>query len=76
MSEEQNLNPSSTTIVDRTAFSVGTLSDEGDEKVYWQLRTPSERLLAIELTRQYVYGYVGTTPRLQRILEVAKLGAG
>ncbi len=43
--------------VDRTAFSVASLSDESDEVAYWLTKTPQERLQGIELMRQIVYGY-------------------
>ena len=59
--------------LDRSAFSVGSISDPSDEIAYWQSRTPEERLMAVELYRQIVYGYDPATTRLQRILEIAKL---
>jgi len=59
--------------VDRTAFSVASLSDESDEKAYWLSRTARERWQAIELIRQVVYGYTLPSARLQRVLEVAQL---
>ena len=59
--------------LDRSAFSVGSLSDEPDEKAYWQSKTPLERLEALELMRQIIYGYNPATTRLQRILEIAEL---
>lgn len=59
--------------VDRDAFSVTTLdAQDKEEKIYWQNKTPQERLEAIETTRQIIYGYDPATTRLQRILEVAK----
>jgi hypothetical protein len=36
-------------------------------------KTPCERLQAVELMRQIVYGYDPSTTRLQRVLEVAQL---
>ena len=62
--------------LDRSAFSIGSLSDDMDEKEYWLKRTPAERLEASELMRQIVYGYDPTTTRLQRILEIAELKPG
>lgn len=59
--------------VDKTAFSVTSLSDELDEKDYWLSKTPYERLEAIELMRQIIYGYSPSTTRLQRVLTVAQL---
>ena len=62
--------------VDRNYFSVGTLDEESDERQYWLTKTPVERLLAVELTRQVIYGYAGATPGLQRVLEIAALQPG
>ncbi len=59
--------------VDRTVISYGTLEDEGDERAYWHARTPDERLEALELMRQILYGYDPATERLQRVLEYAEL---
>lgn len=59
--------------LDRTAFSVISLAEQDeDEKRYWRARTPHERLQAIEVTRQIIYGYNPSSTRLQRILEVAE----
>jgi len=63
-------------MVDRTAFSVASLADESDEKAYWLSRTPEERLEALEIMRQIVYGYDPTTTRFQRILEIAQRASG
>ena len=59
--------------LDKTAFSVTSLREEGDDRAYWLSRTPLERLEAAELMRQVNYGYDPTTARLQRVLEVVKL---
>ena len=59
--------------MDKSVLSVIALSDESDEKEYWQAKTPQERLEAVELMRQINYGYEPTTTRLQRVLEVAQL---
>ena len=59
--------------MDKTAFSVTTLSEKSDDKEYWHAKTPQERLEAVELMRQINYGYDPTTIRLQRVLEVAQL---
>ena len=57
--------------VDRTALSVVRLEDSNDNS-YWWSRSPSERLDAIEINRQIVYGYGPTPPRLQRVLEIVR----
>ncbi len=56
--------------VDRTVMTVTDLG-HNDEDRYWWSRTPLERLKAIEINRQVVYGYQNNPPRLQRLLEVA-----
>ena len=60
--------------MDKTAFSVGSLSDESDERAFWAARTPQERLAALEFLRAVSYGYGPSTARLQRGLTVAQLG--
>jgi len=61
--------------MDKTAFSVASLFDESDEKTYWLSKTPYERLQAVELMRQVIYGYKPASIRLQRFFEVAQLKA-
>jgi hypothetical protein len=58
--------------IDKKAFSVGPLLGPSDEKAYWLSKTPQERLQALELMRQIVYGYDPVTTRLQRVFEVAQ----
>jgi len=55
--------------VDRSALSVVDLHDVSDD-VYWRSRSLAERLEAIEINRQIVYGYGPTHTRLQRVFEV------
>jgi hypothetical protein len=62
--------------IDKTAFSTGSLLDPSDEKAYWLSKTPKERLQAVELMRQIVYGYDPSTTRLQRVLETAQRPQG
>ena len=59
--------------VDRTAFSVVSLSEADDDKAYWRSKSVFERLQAVELMRQVIYGYQPASGRLQRIFEVAEL---
>jgi hypothetical protein len=61
------------TKLDRTHFSVAKLGDS-DEKAYWLSKSPAERLEAVELMRQMIYGYDPARDRLQRILTVVRLG--
>lgn len=58
--------------LDKTAFEVISLFDESDDKRYWHKKSPSERLRALELMRQIIYGYDPTSIRLQRVLEVTQ----
>jgi len=58
--------------MDKTAFSVASLHDDPDERAYWLSRTPHERLQAVELMRQVVYGYDPASERLQRVFEVTQ----
>ncbi len=62
--------------IDKTALSAGSLLEPSDEKSYWLSKTPDERLQALELMRQIVYGYDPSTTRLQRVLEIAQRPQG
>jgi hypothetical protein len=62
--------------MDKTAFSVGSLEDEGNEKAFWQSKSYEERLVAVELMRQIAYGYDPSTIRLQRVLAVTEREPG
>lgn len=55
--------------VDRSVITVTDLK-HNDENQYWWSRTPLERLEAIEINRQAVYGYRDNPPRFQRLLEI------
>lgn len=59
--------------MDKTAFSVSSIDDESDEKHYWLSKPPVERMHAVELMRQVLYGYNPVTARLQRVFETAEL---
>ncbi len=67
------MNSVSTIKMDKTHFSVSSLTEESDDKAYWHSKTPEERMEMLELLRQINYGYDPTTARLQRILEVVEL---
>jgi len=47
--------------INKTAFTVASLSEPSDEKTYWLSKTPYERLEAVELMRQIIYGYNPST---------------
>lgn len=57
--------------VRRDVFKVTSLSCRSDDKEYWLSKTPEERLEAVELMRQIIYGDEAAK-RLQRVLEVAQ----
>lgn len=59
--------------LDKTVFSVASLTDESDEKAFWLSRSHHERLQAIELMRQNIYGYDPASTRLQRVLTITEL---
>ena len=61
--------------IDRSAFSVVKLSeaDEADRQ-YWLSKTPLERLEAMELIRQVIYGYDPAAARMERTLTLGRLG--
>ena len=59
--------------MDKSVFEVDVLENQGNERNYWWSKTPAERMQALELMRQIIYGYDPATTRLQRILEVAQL---
>lgn len=58
--------------MDKTAFSVASLHEPPDDLQYWLSKTPQERLEAVELTRQVLYGYNPATARLQPVFEIAE----
>ena len=59
--------------IDKSAFSIGSIHDEGDEKEYWLSKSPQERIEAIEIMWQIIYGYNPSTNRLQRFFEITEL---
>jgi hypothetical protein len=61
--------------LNRSAFSVASLTDESDEKAYWFARTPYERLRQVEILRRINYGYRAAS-RLQRVLEITERETG
>jgi hypothetical protein len=62
--------------VDKTAFSVANLGDEAEDKAYWRGKSVYERLQAVELNRQVIYGYQPAATGFQRIFTVAEFPAG
>jgi hypothetical protein len=56
--------------LDRSAFQIGSLNDAREELEYWRAKSPEERMEALELMRQIIFGYDPATTRLQRVFEV------
>ena len=67
------MNAVDTARLDRSAFQIGSLGDDREEVEYWRAKTPEERMEALELMRQIIYGYDPATARLQRVFEVVDL---
>jgi hypothetical protein len=57
--------------VRRDVFKITSLFEPSDEKEYWLSKTPEERLEAVELMRQIIYGDEAAK-RLQRVFEVTQ----
>lgn len=62
--------------LDKTTFSVVSLFDNPDDKTFWLSKSPYERLEALEMMRQIIYGYDPFTTRLQRVFEVTQRTSG
>ena len=62
--------------IDRTAFSIASLNDPSDERAYWLSKSPHERLRAVEIMRQILYGYDPSSTRLQRVFTIAQRSSG
>jgi hypothetical protein len=67
------MNPVEGARLDRSAFDIAPLDDTSSDREYWQSRSPQQRMEALELMRQIIYGYDPATTRLQRVFEVAEL---
>jgi hypothetical protein len=57
--------------LDRSAFSVTTLSDPSNNRAYWQSQSPAQRLAAVEQLRQ-LNDDDDPAERLQRAFETAR----
>lgn len=59
--------------IDKNSFSVASFKEqEQEEKTYWHTRSHHERLEALEITRQMIYGYNPDASRLHRVLTVVE----
>jgi len=55
----------------KSFFEISSLTENSDKK-YWKKKTPLERLEALELMRQFIYGYDPANVRFQRFFEIAE----
>jgi hypothetical protein len=60
--------------MDKTPISVVPMDEQGDKVLYWQTHSYEERLAALELLREMLYGKSRVRSRLQRVLSVARFG--
>jgi hypothetical protein len=58
--------------INKASLTIVSGFDEATDKAYWHSKSPIQRLEAIELMRQIIYGYDPSSDRLQRILAVAE----
>ncbi len=58
--------------MNKNIFSVVKDFSEANDLEYWFSLSPLERLEAIELMRQIIYGYDPSSDRLQRVFAVVK----
>lgn len=58
--------------LDKTSLVISSLEEPTDEIVFWSTKSPIERMAAIELMRQIIYGYDPTSTRLQRVLTITQ----
>jgi hypothetical protein len=59
--------------MDRSALEIASIDERESEQQYWRAKSPQERMQALELMRQIIYGYDPATTRLQRVFEVVEL---
>lgn len=58
--------------LDKTNLVISSLEEPTDEIAFWSTKSPAERMAAIELMRQIIYGYDPTSTRLQRVLTITQ----
>jgi hypothetical protein len=59
--------------IDRSALEIAPIDEHQSERRYWRAKSTEDRMQALELMRQIIYGYDPATTRLQRVLEVVEL---
>jgi hypothetical protein len=58
--------------LDKSQIVISSLEEPSDEIAFWSSKSPAERLAAMEIMRQIVYGYNPNSSRLQRVLTIIK----
>lgn len=61
-----------TDAIDKTAFTVATITDPSDLRDFWLSCSPHDRLRVVEFLRRLNYGDYQPSQQLQRILEVVQ----
>ena len=59
--------------LNKDIVKITSLDDIEEEKRYWMLKSPNERIEAIEINRRMIYGRDRVTSRLQRFFEISEL---
>ena len=62
--------------LDRSAFAITSIEEAPEDKQFWIMKTPAERLAVLEFMRQVMYGYDPATARLQRVLTITQRPSG
>lgn len=55
------------------ALILRKIAEKKYDKAFWLSRTPGERMEALEILRQKVYGYDPATARVERVLTIVDL---
>jgi hypothetical protein len=56
--------------MNKTSISIASGFEEANDRDYWHYKSPLQRLEALELMRQIIYGYNPSSDRLQRVLTI------
>jgi hypothetical protein len=57
---------------DPSTMIVTPLVDDPEDRRYWLSKTPLDRLEAVEVMRQIIYGYTPSTARLCKVLKITQ----
>jgi len=67
--DEGRKTPLETFRMDKTAFSVISSKDEGNDKEFWRTQSTAMRLQTLEFMRQAMYGYDPIRDELREFLK-------